>query len=36
MLNVEVYLPPMDGEKEMRVAIWVPLKKEYTPTGALR
>ena len=28
MLNVEVYLPPMDGEKEMRVAIWVPLKKE--------
>ena len=26
--DVEVYLPPMDGEKEMRVAIWVPLKKD--------
>ena len=26
--DVEVYLPPKDGEKEMSVAIWVPLKKD--------
>lgn len=26
--DIEVYLPPMDGEKEMQVAIWVPLKKD--------
>ena len=26
--DVEVYLPPMDGREEMRVAIWVPLKKD--------
>lgn len=24
--DLELYLPPMDGEQEMRVAIWVPLK----------
>lgn len=26
--DLEVYLPPMDGETEMQVAIWVPLKKD--------
>ena len=26
--DVEVYLPPKEGEKDMRVAIWVPLKKD--------
>ena len=25
--DIEVYLPPEDGEGEMRVGIWVPLKK---------
>ena len=26
--DIEVYLPPKDGAGEMRVEIWVPLKKE--------
>ena len=26
--DIEVYLPPMDGAKEMAVSIWVPLKKD--------
>ena len=26
--DVELYLPPKDGEKDMQVAIWVPLQKD--------